>query len=216
MLDRFQYERLCLARGGRRIAGADEAGRGPLAGPVVAAVVCLPVCWIEQGLPPELAGLNDSKQLSAAARDRYFEFLMGHGEIARAVVAVEAETIDRMNILRASLQAMATALSGLIEAPDHTLVDGRDSFPHPCPQTPIIEGDAKSYSIAAASVLAKVTRDRLMIAYDQIYPAYGFARHKGYPTPEHLAALRRHGPCPLHRRSFSPLRQPELDLFGSG
>jgi len=216
MLDRFQYERLCLARGGRRIAGADEAGRGPIAGPVVAAVVCLPVCWIEQGLPSELAGLNDSKQLSAAARDRYFEFLMGHEKIARSVVTVEAETIDRMNILRASLHAMATALASLIEAPDHTLVDGRDAFPHPCPQTPIIEGDAKSYSIAAASVLAKVTRDRVMIEHDRTYPAYGFARHKGYPTPEHLAALRRHGPCPLHRRSFSPLRQPELDLFGSG
>lgn len=212
-LDRFHYERQCLGRGDRHVAGADEVGRGPLAGPVVAAVVVLPREWIEGGLPPELEGLNDSKQLAASARERYFEFLMSRAEVARAIVALEAEAIDRLNILRASLHAMELAVAQLPFLPDHALVDGRDKFSQQCPQTAIIEGDAKSFSIAAASVLAKVTRDRTMMRHDRTYPAYGFARNKGYPTPEHLAALQRHGPCPLHRRSFSPLRQPELALF---
>ena len=210
---RFKFERECLQRGCSRIAGADEAGRGPLAGPVVAAVVCLPLEWIEAGLPRKLQGLNDSKQLTEQQRERFFAFLISHPAVSYAIATIDHLVIDAINILQASLRAMNDALLQLEPVPDHTLVDGPHIFSARWPQTPIIDGDAKSYSIAAASVLAKVTRDRLMTELHQKYPEYGFAEHKGYSTPQHLAAIEKHGPCPIHRRTFSPFRVPEPDLF---
>lgn len=210
---RFKYERECLQRGLSRIAGADEAGRGPLAGPVVAAVVCLPCEWIEKGLPRKLQGLNDSKQLCASARNRFFDFLTTHESVAYAIGTIDVEVIDAINILQASLRGMAEALMQIAPTPEHALVDGPHIFSLRCPQTPIIDGDAKSFSIAAASVIAKVTRDRLMGQFDNLYPEYGFKDHKGYSTPQHLAAIQKHGACPIHRRTFSPFRAPEPELF---
>ena len=196
-----------------RVAGADEAGRGPLAGPVVAAVVCLPVDWIAKGLPRKLQGLNDSKQLNAGQRERFFEFLTTHPAVCCAIASIDAEVIDAINILRASLRAMNEAMLQLQPLPDHTLVDGPHVFSLQCRQTPIIDGDAKSFSIAAASVLAKVTRDRLMREYHAQFPEYGFDAHKGYSTAQHLAAIARHGPCAIHRRTFAPIRPAEPELF---
>lgn len=211
---RFQFERELVERGTRRIAGVDEAGRGPLAGPVVAAAVVLPVRWIQAGLPTELHGLNDSKQVPAAQREKYYRFLTCASELAWSVAVVEADEIDRINILRATHAGMIRALSALAETPEYVLVDGLKVDSIPLPQTAIVHGDARSYSIAAASILAKVTRDRLMVEHDVRWPGYGFAKHKGYPTVTHLAALQRLGPCEIHRRSFSPValdpRQPEL------
>jgi len=195
------------------VAGVDEAGRGPLAGPVVAAAVVLPREWLEAGLPKPLDGLNDSKQLTPAQRDSFFDFLNGHPDIGQAVVAVNSSDVDALNILQATHRAMNEALDGLRPPPVHVLVDGTRVKSMRFPQTPLIKGDARSYSIAAASVLAKVTRDRLMVTYDSEWPAYGFAEHKGYGTPRHLAALAEHGPCPIHRRSFAPLRPIVQELF---
>ena len=211
--DRLQFERALRLRGIELIAGVDEAGRGPLAGPVVAAAVILPSAWITGGLPGALRGLNDSKRLTAAQRDDFHAQLTGHPEIHRAVAAVEPEDIDRLNILRATHRAMEEALRQLVPGPEHVLVDGLPVPSLGWPQTALVKGDSLSYSIAAASVLAKVTRDRRMIAYERIHPGYGFAQHKGYPTPEHLHALRRLGPCPIHRRSFEPVRAVQLDLL---
>lgn len=211
--DRFQFERALFARGIRSLAGVDEAGRGPLAGPVVAAAVIFPSEWIAGGLPLELEGLNDSKQLTAAARERFFAALTERPEIRFAIAEIGPDVIDAVNILRATHRAMAQALDTLQPAPDHVLIDG---LPVPAlrgPQTALVKGDARSFSIAAASVLAKVTRDRRMVEYDRFYPPYGFAQHKGYPTPDHLAALARHGPCPIHRRSFAPVRAVQRELF---
>lgn len=213
--NRFHFERSLLAEGLTRIAGVDEAGRGPLAGPVVAAAVVFPEHWIREGLPPDLEGLNDSKQLTEARREQFFEALTAESGVLQAVAVVEAATIDAINILRATHQAMTAALARLQPAPEHVLVDGLRVDAIGPAQTPIVKGDARSYSIAAASVLAKVTRDRLMLAYDRAFPGYGFAKHKGYGTPQHLEAMARLGPCPIHRRSFAPLSQPELDLFGT-
>ncbi len=212
--DRFQFERELLGRGLTRIAGVDEAGRGPLAGPVVAAAVRLPAAWVTSGLPPALAGLNDSKQLTAVQRERFFAFLTGEGAVAFAVARTEVAEIDALNILVATHRAMNAALAALDPPPQHALVDGRPVPSLSVAHTALVQGDARSYSIAAASVLAKVTRDRVMAEYDRRYPEYGFAAHKGYGTPEHLAALARHGPCPIHRRSFAPLRLRQLSLFG--
>jgi ribonuclease HII len=211
---RFKYERALLDHGTVRIAGVDEAGRGPLAGPVVAAAVMLPVAWVRGALPRPLYGLNDSKQLTPAEREAYFSFLTSHPEVRFGVSAVEAAVVDAINILQATHRAMNQALEQLRPAPDHVLVDGLPVRSLRFLQQAIIEGDAKSYSIAAASVIAKVTRDRLMIEHARRYPAYGFAEHKGYGTPRHLEALAQHGPCPIHRLSFSPVCQPELPLFG--
>jgi ribonuclease HII len=213
--DRLRFERELLAEGRRWVAGVDEAGRGPLAGPVVAAAVMLPAAMIRAGLPPELAGLNDSKQLTARQRDRLFDALRNRADIRHGVVRIEPAEIDRLNILRATHRAMAAALAALRPPPEHVLVDGLPVRSLPFPQTALVKGDARSFSIAAASVLAKVTRDRLMIAYDATYPGYGFARHKGYPTAAHRAALQRLGPCPIHRRSFAPVRARQPDLFDS-
>lgn len=184
----------------KRIAGVDEAGRGPLAGPVVVAAVIL-----DPARP--IAGLADSKQLREAQR------LALDGEIrARAlafcVIEVDAATIDRLNILQATLLGMRDALRGLAATPDEALIDG-NKLPQdlPCPARAIVDGDALIAEISAASILAKVHRDRLLVELDAVHPGYGFATHKGYPTAEHLAALERLGPCPAHRRSFAPVKR---------
>ena len=204
---KFRYERELLGRGGARIAGVDEAGRGPLAGPVVAAVVIFPDEWITRGLPRALRGLNDSKQLTAQQREDFFSTLTSLVEVQIAIAWSDHAVIDEINILQATFRAMNEALAQLQPAPLHVLVDGNQISSVRWPQTPVVEGDGKSYSIAAASVLAKVTRDRMMLECDRQWPAYGFREHKGYGTRRHLAALREHGPCPVHRKSFAPIRQ---------
>lgn len=204
--DRFAFERALWARGVTRVAGVDEAGRGPLAGPVVAAAVVLPPRWAREGLPDALRGLNDSKQLTAAQRERFFEFLTRCPEVRYALACVDAAEIDALNILRATERAMQQALAQLQPAPEHVLLDGRRVPILAWPQTALVGGDTRSYSIAAASVLAKVTRDRMMLEFHARWPVYGFAEHKGYGTAAHLAALAAHGPCPIHRRSFAPVR----------
>jgi len=202
----FQFERECVQRGITRIAGVDEAGRGPLAGPVVAAAVVFPAEWISPGLPEALRGINDSKQLSAATREVLYAALMSRPEIAWGIARVDAPLIDQINILQATHRAMNLALAKLSPPPQHVLVDGLRVKALAFPQTPIVSGDALSFSIAAASILAKVTRDRLMVDFDREYPGYGFSAHKGYGTARHLAALKERGPCPIHRHSFAPLR----------
>ena len=204
---RFRYERALLARGGALIAGVDEAGRGPLAGPVVAAAVIFPEEWIERGLPLALRGLNDSKQLTPAERENFFSVLTSRPEVRHAIAWSDHAVIDEINILQATFRAMNEALAQLNPAPWHVLIDGHQRCSARGEQTPIVQGDAKSYSIAAASVLAKVTRDRMMLECDRQWPEYGFADHKGYGTKAHLAALARHGPCPVHRMTFAPIRK---------
>lgn len=183
----------------RHIAGVDEAGRGPLAGPVLVAAVIL-----DPARP--IAGLADSKTLSAKRREALFE-LIRERALAYRIERVEAAEIDRLNILQATLTGMARALRGLLPAADLALIDG-NRLPRdlPCPAHAIVRGDALEPAISAASILAKVSRDRLMVALEATHPGYGFAVHKGYPTPAHLAALRQLGPCPQHRRSFAPVR----------
>lgn len=183
-----------------RIAGVDEAGRGPLAGPVVVAAVIL---------DPErpIAGLNDSKQLSAARREA-LEVEIRERALAFCLIEVGIEAIDRHNILQATLIGMRDALRGLAIIPEEALVDG-NKLPKdlPCPARAVVDGDALVPAISAASILAKVHRDRLLVTLDAVHPGYGFATHKGYPTPEHLAALERLGPCAAHRRSFAPVKR---------
>ena len=212
-VDRFEFERTLWNRGMTRVAGVDEAGRGPLAGPVVAAAAILPAQWAQAGLPRELGGLNDSKQLTAAQREKFFAYLTASGEVEYAVAQIDSVQIDEINILCATHRAMNAALADLDPQPQHVLVDGRPVKTMPVPQTAIIKGDARSYSIAAASVLAKVTRDRLMLEFDWQWPVYGFAQHKGYGTARHLAAITAHGPCPIHRKSFARLKLKEQELF---
>ncbi len=212
-IDRFEFERPLWQAGLARVAGVDEAGRGPLAGPVVAAAVVLPALWMEEGLPDGLDGLNDSKQLTVGQREKFFAVLTTRTEVQFAIARNDAEEVDRWNILQATHRAMNQALAQLRPAPEHVLVDGHPAKSICFPQTALVKGDARSYSIAAASVLAKVTRDRLMVEFDRQWPAYGFAGHKGYGTPQHLAALATHGPCPIHRRSFAPLKPVEQELW---
>ena len=189
------------------IAGIDEAGRGPLAGPVTAAAVCLPPGF---DLP-----VNDSKKLSARQRDELAAALKSYPGVRYVVVLRTPAEIDRLNILRATQSAMREAAERVLQpdtdaTPDGALVDGLSFSPFPCPVDFLVKGDSKSASIAAASILAKTARDAIMVELDKQYPGYGFARHKGYGTAEHLEALRRLGPCPEHRRSFSPVCQPTL------
>jgi Ribonuclease HII len=191
-------ERALRARGFFLVAGLDEAGRGPLAGPVMAAAVILPAGFT-------LDGLTDSKKVPAVRREKFFAFLTSHPRVVWSSGLATVEEIGRLNILRATHLAMARALSALPVPPDHALVDGLPVRGLPVPHTALVGGDALSLSIAAASIIAKVTRDRLMAALDAEYPEYGFARHKGYAVPQHLKALRHHGPCPVHRRSFAPV-----------
>ncbi len=193
-------------------AGIDEAGRGPLAGPVIAAAVIL-----DPARP--LAGLNDSKLLTARQRDR-LEAEIQAGALAWALGRAEVEEIDRLNILQATLLAMQRAVAALDPAPQRALIDGDRCPCLACPAQAIVQGDRKVAAIAAASILAKVARDREMEALDALYPGYGLARHKGYPTRDHVEALRRLGVAPIHRRSFRPVReaagQAESALAGSG
>src|ERR1035437_7810442 len=215
--NRLSYECELWQQGLKLVAGVDEAGCGPLAGPVVAGAVVFPCGWLETGLVGRLRGLNDSKQLTEEQRGKYYSILTAHPDIRWAVGSVDVQMIDRNNIYQASHRAMNLALEQLQPPPEHVLVDGRFVKSMPFPSTPLVQGDARSYSIAGASVLAKVTRDRLMREFDQLYPGYGFAVHKGYGTPQHLAAIQALGPCPIHRRRFSPFHPvpTELDLFDS-
>jgi len=190
----YEHERQARTAGYRLIAGLDEAGRGPLAGPVVAAAVILPPDLV-------LAGLNDSKQVAPERRAELYDRIIAEA-VAWGVGEVDVEYIERENILQATYEAMRRAVTQLAIAPDFLLLDAVRLPGVGIPQRPIIHGDALSASIAAASIIAKVTRDRLMCRYDELYPGYGFARHKGYGTAEHWQALRRLGPCPIHRRSF--------------
>lgn len=205
----FSHEHAALQSGVSRVAGVDEAGRGPLAGPVVAAAVVFSQQILESP-PPELAGINDSKALSPAKRMALWEALLQHPGASTSVAVVEPGEIDRLNILRATHAAMARALAGLNPLPEIALVDGLPVPGLPCPSRNIVKGDAKCFSIAAASIVAKVTRDKLMEELDATYPGYGFARHKGYGTRAHMEALHALGPCPAHRRSFAPVRQLRL------
>lgn len=186
------------------IAGCDEVGRGPMFGPVVAAAAIL-----RAGC--RLRGLTDSKQLTEKKRNE-LDVEIRAKAVAWAIAAVDVETIDRINIRNASLLAMRMAVEKLALAPDYLLIDGCDTIDWPCPQQSVVQGDGRSFSIAAASVLAKVYRDRLLVELDAVYPGYGLARHKGYCSREHLAALDRLGPTPLHRRSFSPVAQTMFDF----
>ena len=196
------------ARGFYRIAGVDEAGRGPLAGPVAAAAVILP-----QGFT--CLGLDDSKKISAPKRELLFERLTTNPAILWAVATADREEIDRFNILRATHLAMRRAAEALDPAPDHCLIDGLPVRDFPFAHDGIVKGDGLSLSIAAASIIAKVTRDRMMLEIDREFPQFGFAKHQGYGTKGHLEALRIHGPCCYHRRSFQPVAQLTLPFDGT-
>lgn len=198
--DLLFFERSAREAGARRIAGLDEAGRGPLAGPVVAAAVVLP----EDLLIP---GVTDSKQLNEDQREGLY-VLITSSAIAYGIGVVDERTIDDVNIREASIIAMERALEAITPAPDHLLIDGNFTLPRiPLPQRPIIKGDCLSHSIAAASILAKVTRDRLMRDLHERYPQYNFQKHKGYGTKEHIELIRLHGPCDAHRKSFQPVAE---------
>jgi len=194
------FEREAGSAGFKAIAGIDEAGRGPLAGPVVAAACIIPhdvyFCHV-----------NDSKQLSPELREKLFAEITSHSAVSIGVGIICQKEIDRVNIYQATILAMLKAIEALSMLPDYLLVDGL-MFPHPTiPCRKIIKGDTLSQSIAAASVIAKVTRDRIMTDYDVEWPQYGFKQHKGYATRQHLAAIKEHGPCPLHRLSFEPIKE---------
>ena len=195
----WTYENQARSQGHQRIAGLDEAGRGPLAGPVVAAAVVLPEDFTTDGV-------GDSKALSATARKRAFDRIMA--EAAAVGIGITGpEVIDRINILRATHLAMKAALDDIGSAFDYILVDGLAVAGLPAESLAIVGGDARSISIGAASIIAKVTRDAIMVELDADYPYYGFASHKGYCTKNHLDALDRHGPCPCHRKSFAPVAE---------
>ncbi len=192
--DLLRFERRLLDRGMSRVAGVDEAGRGCLAGPVFAGAVILPPGLI-------LAGVDDSKKLTPKKREDFFELIRRHA-IAWAVASVDSEEIDRINIHRASIQAMKLAVAQLTPSPEYLLVDGRFPIPWGGPQQPIVKGDELSQTVAAASILAKVTRDRWIEEEGKKYPNFNFRDHKGYATEEHIVEIRKHGPTPLHRKSF--------------
>ncbi len=195
----WRLEQAARKAGALRIAGLDEVGRGPMFGPVVAAAVILaPACRLE--------GLTDSKRLSEKRRNELDAEIRANA-VAWAIAAVDAETIDQINIRQASLLAMRRAVEQLALTPDYLLIDGVDTIDWPCPQQAVVKGDATSLSIAAASVLAKVYRDRLLVEMDREFPGYGLANHKGYCSAEHLAALARLGPTPQHRKSYQPVAQ---------
>ncbi|MCX5916625.1 MAG: ribonuclease HII [Deltaproteobacteria bacterium] len=196
------FEEKARRQGFQVIAGLDEAGRGPLAGPVVAAAVVLP-------RTRSIQGVADSKTLKAEQREKALSLIRKRA-LGIGVGIVEAEEIDRLNILQASLKAMELALQDLSLSPDCLLIDGLYTLRLPLNQQAIIKGDGRCLSIAAASIVAKVTRDRLMVDYHERYPQYNFARHKGYGTREHLQAIREHGCCPLHRQSFRTIYQRSL------
>jgi ribonuclease HII len=195
----WRLERAARKNGALRIAGLDEVGRGPMFGPVVAAAVIL-------APKTRFDGLTDSKKLSEKKRVELDVEIRAQA-VAWSIAAVDSETIDRINIRQASLLAMRLAVEQLALSPDYLLIDGVDTIDWPCQQQSVIQGDGTSFSIAAASVLAKVYRDRLLVELDQQFPGYGLASHKGYCSQEHLEALARLGPTPLHRKSFNPVAQ---------
>ncbi len=201
--DTFHFERTLIRAGYSRVAGLDEAGRGPLAGPVVAAGVILPEDC-------DYSRFKDSKTLTAASRQDLYAYLQECGARIGCSV-VSPEEIDRINILQASLQAMARSVAELAEqvekGPDFLLVDGKFTAPVKLPQQALVKGESRSASIAAASIIAKVVRDRIMAAYHQEFPEYNFAQNKGYPTRDHRQAIERHGPCSIHRRTFKGVRE---------
>jgi len=207
----LEHERDAWATGRLFVAGVDEAGRGPLAGPVVAAAVWFDRDFLEREEKKTLAGVDDSKKLTAARREALYDLLTRCPAAHVAWSAAEVAEITRLDILRATHAAMARALAALDPPADFALVDGLPVRGLPVPSRAIVKGDATSLSIAAASIVAKVVRDRRMEELDKLYPEYGFAKHKGYGTAAHLEALRRHGPCPEHRPTFAPVRQ--LTLF---
>ena len=193
------WERTAKQWGFKRIAGVDEAGRGPLAGPVVAAACVLPEgTFIE--------GVDDSKKLLPSQRFQIFQKLLALSEIDYGIGIIDALMIDQINILQATFQAMLMAISHLKQQPDFLLVDGNKMPPTRIPGRAIVEGDALSQSIAAASIIAKETRDQIMRTFDEQWPQYHFSSHKGYATEEHLLAIQKYGPCPIHRMSFDPLK----------
>lgn len=194
----YSYERQFWAKGLEVVAGVDEAGRGPLAGPVSVAAVILPH---DLYLPK----INDSKKLSAKVRDELYDEIMAKA-VAVKTALIDAKTIDRVNIYQATINGMYESIFGLAKEPQAVLIDAVKLDNLPMVSESIIKGDAKSASIAAASIIAKVNRDRLMDEYDKEYPQYGFAQHKGYGTAQHIEALQKYGPCPLHRLSFEPIR----------
>lgn len=204
LLKMYAYEHEAWARGHEIVAGVDEAGRGPLAGPVSVAAVILPhdLC---------LPKLNDSKKLSAKVREELFDEIQEKA-IAVGTALIDAQTIDRVNIYQATINGMYEAIFSLQPEPQEVLIDAVPLENLPMASQSIIKGDAKSASIAAASIIAKVTRDRLMDEYDKIYPEYGFAQHKGYGTAQHIEALKKYGPCLIHRRSFEPVRSLVRDF----
>ena len=191
------HERALNKSGYLIIAGVDEAGRGPLAGPVVAAAVILKTFDFKERI-------DDSKRLSAKKREKAYREIFKKSVVGVGIVG--EKTIDRINIYQATKRAMHKALSELEIPPKYVIVDGIMRLSTKCPIKCIPQGDSKSLSIAAASIIAKVTRDRIMVGYDNVYPQYGFARHKGYGTKYHMAAIKNHGPSPIHRRSFRPIK----------
>ena len=197
--DLWKFEKTAQKNGYVSIAGIDEAGRGPLAGPVVSSAVILPDSFLH-------AEITDSKKLSPQSRDALYEKIYD-GAISIGTGIVDALEIDRINILQASLLSMKMAIDNLNPRPDFLLIDGIHRIPDRIPQQPIPKGDALSVSIAAASIIAKVTRDRLMERYHLDYPQFGFAQHKGYPTKKHKAAIRKYGYCPIHRLTFSGVKE---------
>lgn len=194
-----KYEKKVYKQGFKIIAGIDEAGRGPLAGPVVAAACILP-----KGLL--IADVDDSKKLTPKVREKLFNQLTTNPAIHFGIGIIDSEEIDRINIYQATIQAMFRAIENLPLTPDYLLIDGMD-LKHPIPCLKIIKGDQLSQSIAAASIIAKETRDRIMRTYHDQWPNYCFDQHKGYGTEKHLKALEEHGPCPIHRRSFAPIKE---------
>ena len=212
-MDMLSFEKEAWKSGLFFIAGVDEAGRGPLAGPVVAAAVAFERELLRNG--EAFSGLTDSKALTEKKREEFFEQLIACPFAHTAFAVIEPDEIDSINILQATWKAMAEALSGLDRMPDLALVDGNPVCGLPCKSQNIVKGDAKSLSIAAASIIAKVTRDRMMVELDAKHPDYGFAAHKGYGTKRHLEAIHTHGPLDCHRKTFRPiseLNQGELDL----
>lgn len=201
----LDHENQLRAAGHAIVAGIDEAGRGPLAGPVTVAAVVLPSDFTH-------AVLNDSKQLTEKKREAIYEEIKADPRIRWHCCVIEPGEIDRINILQATWEGMRRSALALDPRPDAVLIDGKPVKKYPLPQVALVKGDSLSFSIAAASVIAKVTRDRIMLRLAEEFPHYGFEVHKGYPTPKHLAALKEHGPCPQHRRSFGPVAQLELNL----
>ncbi len=212
MPDVLLYEKEAWASGFLRLAGIDEAGRGPLAGPVVAAAVIFEPDYIKAELEPTFSRLTDSKAMTEARREEYFQLLRESGQVSIGVGIIDAEEIDRINILKATHRAMAVAAAQV--EPQFALVDGLPVKGLPCDSRSIVKGDALSISISAASIIAKVTRDRIMVELDEKYPDYGFAGHKGYGTRKHLDALKKHGATPAHRKTFRPVAElNQLDLL---